>query len=818
MDAPIANASGARAGPPLVSLSLASAAALSYQILLLRLFSIIQWHHFAYMVISLALLGYGASGTFLTLARQRLSGNLPAAYVLGIGLFALSCLPAFLLAQHLAFSPEELLWRPHLIWRLGALYLVLGLPFFFIACAVGLVLMGWGRLAGRVYAVDLIGAAAGAAAVVAALWVMTPTVALSAVTALGLLATLIATWETGHGGWPWTLAVILAVVVSTFAAADLRPHLALSAYKDLSQALQIAGARVETTRSGPHGLVTVVANTTVPIRDAPGLSLHNASEPPEQKALFVDGNQTSSITRGDGTAADLAFLAAMPSALPYRLQRAGRVLILDAGGGLLALQARYFGASDITAVESNPEVLDLVRDDYDRFSGGLYTGADIRAERANARAFVTATGETYDLIQVPATGALGGGAAGLFALSEDYLRTREAVATLFSRLAPDGLLVMHAWMQLPPRDSLRLAATLIDALNSQGIAAPGKQMMALRGWQMATLVVKNGRFSPVQIETLAQFADQHGFDLAWYPGMQASEANRINRLTQPYLHEAISAFVAGDGEAYTRGYKFDLTPTADRRPFFHNFLRWRTLPEVLPLLRRGGMPLLESGYVLLLAALAQAIVLGLVLIVLPLAAGAPRRSLREAPATSRRTIVYFLAIGLGFMFIELAAIHQFLLYLEEPIYATALVLTAFLAFAGIGSYASSRFAELIGERQTSRLAALMVIALCVAGALFLDQLLTLSAAAPLPVKVGVSLLVIAPLAFAMGQMFPTAITALDALASRRATLVPWAWAVNGCASVVGAVLATVLALAVGFDGCLLAAVVTYALALLSFPR
>ena len=813
MNAP--SASGTRAGPPLVSLSLASAAALGYQILLLRLFSIIQWHHFAYMVISLALLGYGASGTFLTLARQRLSGHLPAAYGLGIGLFALSCLPAFLLAQYLAFSPEELLWRPQLIWRLGALYLVLGLPFFFVACAVGLVLMGWGRRAGRVYAVDLIGAAAGATAVIAALWLMTPTVALTAVTALGLLATLVATWETGHGRRPWTVIVILAVAVSAFAAHGLRAPLALSAYKDLSQALQIAGARIETTRSGPHGLVTVLANSEVPIRDAPGLGLRNAAEPPEQKALFIDGNLTSAITRADGVAADLAFLAAMPSALPYRLQKAERVLILDAGGGLLALQARYFGASDITAVESNPEVLDLVRDDYDRFSGGLYTGADIHAERANARAFVAGTKDTYDLIQVPAAGALGGGAAGLFALSEDYLRTLEAVATLFSRLAPDGLLVMHAWMQLPPRDSLRLAATLIDALKSQGVAAPGRQMMALRGWQMATFVARNGEFSPAQIATLSGFADRHGFDLAWYPGMQAIEANRVNRLTQPYLHEAIAAFVTGDGETYTREYKFDLTPTSDRRPFFHNFLRWRTLPEVLPLVRSGGMPLLESGYVLLLAALAQAIVLGLVLIVLPLAAGAPRRSLRKEPATSRRTIVYFLAIGLGFMFIELAAIHQFLLYLEEPIYASAIVLTAFLAFAGIGSYASARFAEVIGERHTSRLAALAVIVLCLAGALFLDQLLTLSAAAPLSVKICLSLLVIAPLAFAMGQMFPTALTAL---ASQAPALVPWAWAVNGCASVVGAVLATVLALAIGFDGCLVAAVVMYTLTLVSFPR
>ena len=136
--------------------------------LLLRLFSIIQWHHFAYMVISLALLGYGASGTFLTLARQRLSGHLPAAYGLGIGLFAL-----YILRRSCSPTLRKNCCGGHS--SSGAWCLVLGLPFFFVACAVGLVLIGWGQLAGRVYAVDLIGAAAGATAVIAALWLMTPT-------------------------------------------------------------------------------------------------------------------------------------------------------------------------------------------------------------------------------------------------------------------------------------------------------------------------------------------------------------------------------------------------------------------------------------------------------------------------------------------------------------------------------------------------------------------------------------------------------------------------------------------------------------------
>ena len=806
-----------RARPPLWSLTLASAAALAYQILLLRLFSIIQWHHFAYMVISLALLGYGASGTALTLARAWLSRRLAVAYVLGIGLFALSSLPAFLLAQHLAFSPEELLWRPQLVWRLAALYLVLGLPFFFVASAVGLVLMGWGRAANRVYAVDLAGAAAGAVIAIGTLWIVEPLDGLLLVTALGFIAALAAARETGQGRATWTAIGLLSLVSILLLPAlgpSAWPSLRLSAYKDLNQALQIAGARVETTRSSPHGLLTVVANTEVPIRDAPGLSLRAAVEPPEQKALFIDGNQAASTTRADGGQTDLGFLAAMPSALPYVLYRPGRVLVLDAGGGMLALQARYFGATDIVAVESNPDVVALVSTDLDRFSGHLYTGDDVRAERADPRAFLARTDRRYDLIQVPAAGALGGGAAGLFALSEDYLRTREAVAMMLDRLAPEGLLVMHAWLQLPPRDSLRLAATLSDALTGRGGDAPDLQMIALRSWQMATLAVKNGEFTPKQIAALRQFARIHGFDVAWYPGMPPEEANQVNRLARPYLYEAIAASVSGRGQVFAADYKFELSPTTDRRPFFHNFLRWRTLPEVLPLLRSGGMPLLEAGYVLLLAALAQAILLGFVLIVMPLAAGRPRRSLARRPARSRRTVVYFLAIGLGFMFIELAAIHQFLLYLEEPIYASAIVLTAFLAFAAAGSYVSGRLAAGWGARRNSQWAATAVIGLCIAWAAWLDTLLSLSAAAPLEAKIVISLLLIAPLAFAMGQLFPSA---LASLAREQPELVPWAWAVNGCASVVGAVLAMVLALGFGFDGCLLAATAMYAVTLASFP-
>ena len=208
--------------PPLISLALASAAALAYQLLLIRVFSIIQWHHFAYMIISLALLGYGASGTFLSLVRGRIGRWLLPAYVSSIALFAVTGLPAFLLAQNIAFSPEELLWRPVLIWRLAGLYFLLGTPFFFVAAAVGLAFMGWGRLAGRVYGTDLGGAAAGGLIAVGLLWWMEPLRCMEAVVLLAGVAAFAAALETGCArGVTALFALLFATVLLVLCVASM---------------------------------------------------------------------------------------------------------------------------------------------------------------------------------------------------------------------------------------------------------------------------------------------------------------------------------------------------------------------------------------------------------------------------------------------------------------------------------------------------------------------------------------------------------------------------------------------------------------------
>jgi len=796
--------------PPLVSLAVASAAGLTYQLQLIRLFSIIQWHHFAYMIISLALLGYGASGTFLSLFRRSIETRIRQAFVLSVALFAVVAVPAFLLAQSLAFSPEELLWRPSMVWRLVCLYLVLGTPFFFVACAVGLAFMGWGGRANRVYATDLTGAAIGGLFAIGLAWWLDPVDALGVTGILGIAAAVVAALETRClRAW----VVLLAVAYGGVMVIVPEPQLRMSPYKDLASTLQISGGRIVSVRSSPWGLVTVVANDVVPFRDAPGMGLKATAEPPDQLALFHNGDFASTITRNTGDASALRFLASLPSAAPYALSRPERVLVLESGGGLLALQAKTLGAGQVVAVERNPDVVDLVRSEFAGFSGGLYDDAPVSAVRADPRSFLAKDRRSWDLIQVPATGGLGGGASGLFALSEDYLRTTEAMDAMLDRLAPDGILMVQAWESLPPRASLRLAATLVEALRRRGDEMPGDRIVALRSWQMAVIMVRNGRFDDTDLTALRTFAALWGYDLAWHRGMARDQAQGLNRTPEPWLYDALASLARGD-ERFVRQYKFDIRPTGDDRPFFSNFLRWGTVPEAYGLLHSGGMQLLEAGYILLVATLVQAALLAVVLIVLPLVRGRSRLAGQPAPARLARTAVFFGAIGLAFMLIEVAAIHRFILFLEEPILASAVVVSAFLVFAGLGGLAAGGLAARFGVRRAARNGAAAVAVLGSGWLLLVGSAMGAGAGMGIGARIALAVAFIAPLAFAMGQLFPAALAALSDSAP---ALVPWAWAVNGCASVTGAVLATVLAMTLGFDGCMLVALGLYLLTLFSFP-
>ena len=266
---------------PRLSVALVSASALAYEILLMKLFAIIEWHHFAYMVISLALLGYGVSGTFLALTRERLLRHFPYAYVGNIALFGLSSMFCFMVAQQIPFNP--LLWEAKQLLFLFLLYLLLALPFFFAANAVGLALVHYKTDISRIYGADLLGAGLGSLAILGLLYLFFPASILELISLAALLGALIAFKELSLQPRAGAL-LLFALSFLTLLLAGRSITLNINDYKDLSQTLRISGTKIVEERSSPLGLLTVVASPKVPFRYAPGLSMASSAEPPPQPA------------------------------------------------------------------------------------------------------------------------------------------------------------------------------------------------------------------------------------------------------------------------------------------------------------------------------------------------------------------------------------------------------------------------------------------------------------------------------------------------------------------------------------------------------
>ncbi len=799
--------------PPLFAIALLSLATLAYEILLMRLFSITQWHHFAYMIISLALLGYGASGSFVTLLQRPLAARFATSFTSFCALFGLSAGGAFLLAQRLPFNALELLWDPLQPWWLLTLYLLLTVPFFFAASAIALALSHYRDDLGRLYGFDLFGAGTGGLVAVLLLFLLLPLQALAAISLLGLAATSVAAWELRQRS-ARRVAAMASLPLLSLALLTAGDALHLSPYKALSQTLQTAGAEVVTTRSSPLGLLTVVKNDRIPFRHVPGLSLLATQEPPTQLAVFTDGESMTAITRDSGDPGAFDYLDQIPSALPYHLRALDRVLVLGAGGGAGVLQAKYHGATRITAVELNPQLVELLRDTYGAFSGHLYDDPRVDVEIADARGFVATTPARYDLIQIPPLDGFGASGAGLYALNENYLYTVEALQQYLDRLGPDGYLTISRWIRLPPRDTLKLLVTAMAALRARGITAPGRHLVLIRGWQLATLVLKNEPFSADETAALKRFASRRAFDLAWYDGITPAEVNRYNQLARPWFYQAARALARDNGETWLQDYKFNLTPPTDDRPYFFHFFRWRSLPEILSLRGRGGMALLEQGYLVLVATLVQAVITSLLLILLPL------RLLRRSGGgsgdaiTASRVVLYFATIGLGFLFVEISLMQKFVLLLHHPLYAAVTVMSSFLVFAGAGSLYSQRLIAHDRLHISMRRATLAIALFTLAATLLLPLLTTTLMTQPLVVKGAIVVALIAPLAFFMGMPFPLG---LAAIGRRTPQWIPWAWGINGCASVISAVLATLLAMHLGFGFVLTLAVALYLIAALGFP-
>jgi len=791
-----------KAGPGLrlhLALGLVSVAVVAQQLVLMQLLAITQWHHFAYLIISVALLGFGASGTLIALFRARLLAHyhrlLPVLLFSGAMAMA-AVLPA---NQRLfgGFDSYLLFFDPSQMGRLLAQGLLFTVPFLLAALVIGLIFVRHVEQIGSLYFANLLGSGLGGLVGVAALSLFYPErlpalVALFAAAA-GLLLL------PPRKGLPLLAASACAAVLLYFLLYP--PPLLLSQYKDLRGALELPQARIHASSPSPYGLVQAVSAPA--LRHSPGLSLGFQGSIPARDLLFNNGNGFGPVPLWP-PAPDAPF-AQSTAALPYALARPASVLVLHGGSGEAAAQALAMGASKVVLVEPHRAAVELLRRSYPRSAGQMLALPESEFSGLEPRAHLANDARRYDLILLPAVGSFGA-AAGLFALQEQHSLTLEGIAAIWDHLLPEGLLCAPAWLDHPPRNALRLAATLIEALEAQGVADPGRHLAAVRGWNSLNFCLKRSALSSADIEGVRSFSRALQFDPLLLPGLAQAEREHFHRLQDKSFFALLDGLFTPERKRIYEDYPFRLRPTTDDRPFFSQFLRRQSLPELGRLFDQRSIPFLEMGYLVALLSFIQMTLAAVLLILLPLL------RLGWKGGDRFRTLLYFGGLGTGYMLVEIDLIHRFVLYLGHPVYAAAAVICALLVFSGLGSYASSRLPARPG---LPHLAAALVCLLLLLYGLVLPVFIEGTIALELPWKLLLCLLILAPPSVAMGLPFPLGLRQLSA---RREADIPWAWGINGCLSVLGTSLATLIALEAGFTAVFLLAATAYAVAALSGVR
>lgn len=771
-----------------LGLALLSAAALAFEITLTRLFSVTQWYHFAFLAISVALLGYGASGTALSLVPRWARPPTARRSSILATLFAASVIGAYLSLNYSPFDSYRIAWERIQVFYLVLYYLALTVPFFCTGLVTGSLLTVHPHRTAALYAANLLGSALGALLPVLFLPAMGEGCIL-AIAAIGLLAALIfGLPPLARQPSSWVPRILLLVASCLLLALSWRPlsflQLRLSPYKALSQVLRFPDAEIVWQRWNAFSRVDRVASSA--IRSAPGLSLSYPGQLPAEDGLFVDGDDLSPVVDLSGEARD--FAAYLPVALPYQLRTGGRALLLEPCGALDVQVALDQGVASVVAVESNALLVEA--------AGSAYQDGRVETVIDEGRSYARRRDETFDVVHLALTDGYRPVTSGAYSLGERYDLTVEAFDDYFARLRPGGLLVVERWLQLPPSEMLRAGSIVVAALRQAGADDPAAQLAVVRGWQVGLILVKNGAFSADELVKIREFSRLQGLDLVALPGLTEGETNQLNVLDEPVYYRAFRQLLS-DPEALYAGQLYNVRPPTDDKPFFFHFFKWSQAQAVLQQLGKTWLPWGGSGYFVLVALLGVAAITSGVLLLLPLAF---QKMGDKAQAASRwRVLGYFGLLGLGFLFVEIPLMQRFILFLGQPIYAFTAVLAAILLFSGLGSLAAPRF--------STRWTLPLLVAAILLYPLALPPLFQALLGAPLVMRLVATGLSLAPLGFLMGAPFPGG---LAWLRDRAPGLVPWAWAVNGCASVLASILAAMIALSAGFSWVLAAAALAYA--------
>jgi hypothetical protein len=773
-----------------------SAAAMANEIILIRLLSFRFWPHFVPLIISQAMLGFGASGVALHLLRRRVAGKPGKVFAWVVILTASSFELAFRASQHVPFDPFLLLWDPSSWPAFALFFFLLAVPFFLAGAAVGVPLsFRLGRI-GAVYAASFAGSAAGAVFALLA-FSLVPTESLLRVPlGLGLTAS---AFVLSYPGGRFSAGRILCAGLSSLLLVIPPAFLSLSPYKDLAIARRLPEAETLSVRFGITGDYRVLYSPG--IHNAPGLSYRFDGEIPPQAAVFADGELRGIVPR-DGGKAPPGYLGYLPAALPYRMTNRPTVAQFALRGTEGILMAAGNGASSVTVVEPAKEYVRMIEYDLAAFSGGFPSTLQLEIRKEGGRNFLAREGRKYDIIELSDVSSLTFSSLGIHATGETYLLTREGIRGAMDRLTENGVLAVSGWLKSPPRESLKILSTILAEMDRGGGDPAQARFVVVRGWGSFVAVARRLPFTGEELDAARRFCRETGFVMVWPEGGTTTGGAGPE---EAGFREAVRSILSGPTAGKQGEGFFDLRPVTDDSPYFHRFLKPGSLPEFRRILGNQWVPFVEWGVVFLALSLAVSLMLAAVFLLLPLPFTPAGGSSGGFPVA-----IYFSVLGLAYMLVELTFLKIGILVLGDPIRAATAAVGGFPLFSGIGSAVSGRWKP----SKSMRWAFPGIAILATAGFLTLfhgaDFLLAKGEAG----RFLAFLASLAPAAFLMGMPFPVA---LSRMAGADSPAIPYAWGVNGFFSVAGASVASVGSLWFGFHATIAAGAILYLLAGTVFP-
>lgn len=770
-----------------ITLFVISSIVISNQIALIQLFSYQQWYHFASVIISMAMIGFGVSGLIIPILKNKFKDN-PDVVVNWILVFgSVSSTLSLLINQKIIGSFDSFLIFFDVGEAIKFLIVIINftLNFTLLALVIGIFFSYYSDLINKLYFWNLSGSAFGGLVVIILLWFLLPQQIL---VLNGLLISIIVLLQVSksYSKNLFLKLFIFASLILNFVFLIVPIELKPSQFKSISRFKNYPDSKIEYQKNSPYGLIEKVSSKI--FRASPGLSLNYTGEIPQVNFILING-EVAGYELKSSLNTDYSFLESSTLYLPFYLREFKDVLILNASGGIEVFRSLNGNVQSVNVTELNPVLMEFIKNQFDDLKH-----PEIKFHKTDPRLFIESSNQKFDLIYYPVT-ETAGITSGLFAIQEKFLLTKESFQKIYERLNNDGYFSISCYIDNPPRTFLKILNLFLSINSLSGQHLLKNQLIAINNWNTITFILKKGKFDEREIHSVKNFCQNNQFDFFINPESKTI-TSEYNSVIDKHAMELVSSLINGESENL-KNYLFNLSVPDDNKPYFSNFIKPGNFKFYLDQLSLRSLTYSELGYFLIWISFFFIVILSVTLLV------SGFRIIQIQTFLKLDILFYFGLIGLAYMIVELSLIQKFTLIFSADVLSITFVITVLLISSGLGSLFSSK---LIEAKSTQILICVLIFLFGFSLIIFFNTSIKFLLSLSSSLKFIVSAILIFPLGFMMGMPFPFGIKLFSNFDNKS---VPFAWAVNGSFSVLGSLGAILLLLNFGYSTTSLIALILY---------